>query len=117
MPPGGAAEPIYKQPSMPSACGAFSLPCSAFAGLSAVPAKAVELLGAPPARASHCCNPAGTVGVVLMKLALFLYCRGSRNPAVRAFALDHLNDVLVNGIGLGGEEPASPPKDKTCKKA
>jgi hypothetical protein len=55
--------------------------------------------------------------VVLMKLALFLYCRGSRNPAVRAFALDHLNDVLVNGIGLGGEEPASPPKDKTCEKA
>lgn len=44
----------------------------------------------------------GTVGVVLMKLALFLYCRGSLNPAVRAFALDHLNDVLVNGIGLGG---------------
>jgi hypothetical protein len=38
-----------------------------------------------------------------MKLALFLYCRGSANPAVRAFALDHLNDVLVNSAGLAGE--------------
>ncbi|KAL4421342.1 hypothetical protein ABPG75_010633 [Micractinium tetrahymenae] len=42
----------------------------------------------------------GTIGVVAVKLALFLYCRGSRSPA--AFALDHLNDVLVNGIGLAG---------------
>ncbi len=37
-----------------------------------------------------------------MKLALFLYCRGSPNHAVQAFALDHLNDVLVNGVGLAG---------------
>lgn len=37
-----------------------------------------------------------------MKLALFLYCRGSGSPAVQAFALDHLNDVVVNGVGLGG---------------
>eukprot|EP00887_Chlorella_sp_A99_P004344 scaffold15.g4344.t1 len=44
----------------------------------------------------------GTVGVVVMKLCLFLYCRNSRNPAVQAFALDHLNDVLVNAVGLGG---------------
>lgn len=44
-----------------------------------------------------------TVFVVVMKLALFLFCRGNRNPAVRAFALDHLNDVLVNGVGLAGE--------------
>lgn len=28
----------------------------------------------------------GTVGVVLMKLLLFLYCRGSRSPAVQASA-------------------------------
>ncbi|PRW59960.1 putative aldo-keto reductase 2 [Chlorella sorokiniana] len=44
----------------------------------------------------------GTLGVVAMKLALFLYCRGSPSPAVAAFALDHLNDVLVNGVGLAG---------------
>lgn len=46
---------------------------------------------------------AGTVGVVVAKLLLFLYCHGSASPAVAAFALDHLNDVLVNGVGLAGE--------------
>lgn len=43
-----------------------------------------------------------TAGVVALKLALFLVCRGSPSPAVQAFALDHLNDVLVNGVGLAG---------------
>ena len=37
-----------------------------------------------------------------MKLWLFLYCRGSKSPAVKAFAMDHLNDVVVNTVGLGG---------------
>ena len=37
-----------------------------------------------------------------MKLALYLYCRGSSSPAVQAFALDHLNDVVVNSVGLAG---------------
>jgi hypothetical protein len=54
-------------------------------------------------RGAAFCKPcAGTLGVVVMKLALFLYCRGSPNHAVQAFALDHLNDVLVNGVGLAG---------------
>lgn len=44
----------------------------------------------------------GTLGVVAMKLALYFYCRGSTSAAVDAFALDHLNDVLVNGVGLAG---------------
>jgi hypothetical protein len=48
-------------------------------------------------------SSSGTAGVLVMKLGLYLYCRGSRSPAVAAFALDHLNDVLVNGVGLAGE--------------
>ena len=55
----------------------------------------------------------GTAGVVAMKLLLFLYCRGSASPAVAAFALDHISDVLVNSVGLAGarvqgwEEPVA----------
>lgn len=41
--------------------------------------------------------------MVVLKLGLFLYCRGSTSPAVSAFALDHLSDVLVNSVALAGQ--------------
>ena len=47
-------------------------------------------------------DPGGTLAVILMKLGMYLMCRGSRDPSVRAFALDHINDVLVNSVGLAG---------------
>ena len=54
----------------------------------------------------HCylchCATGGTVAVIAMKLAMYLACRGSSDPSVRAFALDHINDVVVNSVGLAG---------------
>lgn len=35
-----------------------------------------------------------------VKLALFLYCRSSRNEIVRAYAKDHYFDVVTNVVGL-----------------
>ncbi|KAJ8436772.1 hypothetical protein Cgig2_032000 [Carnegiea gigantea] len=36
----------------------------------------------------------------IVKLALFLYCRSSRNEIVRAYAKDHYFDVVTNVVGL-----------------
>ncbi|CAL5223676.1 g6226 [Coccomyxa viridis] len=44
----------------------------------------------------------GTVGVIVMKVGMWLMCRKSNNPSVQAFALDHINDVVVNTVGLFG---------------
>lgn len=44
----------------------------------------------------------GTIFVVIMKLALYLYCRRSANVAVQAFSTDHLNDVVVNTFSMAG---------------
>ena len=44
----------------------------------------------------------GTVGVVLMKFGMYLMCRNSKDSSVQAFALDHINDVLINSVGLLG---------------
>ena len=43
------------------------------------------------------------MAVIAMKLGMYLMCRGSSDPSVRAFALDHINDVVVNSVGLAGE--------------
>jgi hypothetical protein len=45
----------------------------------------------------------GTVGVIIMKLGMYMLCRGSSDSSVQAFALDHINDVVVNAVGLAGE--------------
>ena len=37
-----------------------------------------------------------------MKIGMYLMCRRSRNSSVQAFALDHINDVVVNSVGLLG---------------
>lgn len=53
----------------------------------------------------------GTVGVIIMKLGMYMLCRGSSDSSVQAFALDHINDVVVNAVGLAGEillHPKSP---------
>uniref|UniRef100_A0A7S0RH28 Cation efflux protein transmembrane domain-containing protein n=1 Tax=Chlamydomonas leiostraca TaxID=1034604 RepID=A0A7S0RH28_9CHLO len=45
---------------------------------------------------------ASSVFVVVMKGGMWFMCRNSKNAAVQAFALDHLNDVVVNSAGLAG---------------
>ncbi|GAB2276962.1 Metal tolerance protein 4 [Dionaea muscipula] len=40
------------------------------------------------------------IGASIVKLGLFLYCRGSRNEIVRAYAKDHYFDVVTNVVGL-----------------
>ena len=51
-----------------------------------------------------CMNCAGgTVGVIAMKIGMYIMCRKSSNSSVQAFALDHINDVVVNSVGLVGE--------------
>ena len=46
--------------------------------------------------------------MIAMKLAMYLVCRGSRDSSVRAFALDHINDVVVNSVGLAGAHSQNP---------
>jgi hypothetical protein len=69
-------------------------------------------LYAPPLASSLCASQqegccvvhaGGTMAVIAMKLGMYLMCRGSSDPSVRAFALDHINDVVVNSVGLAGE--------------
>ncbi len=55
-----------------------------------------------PVEAPPCECAGGTLAVIAMKLGMYLMCRGSSDPSVRAFALDHINDVLVNSVGLAG---------------
>lgn len=55
-----------------------------------------------------CCAVGGTVGVILMKLGMYMMCRNSNDSSVQAFALDHLNDVVVNSVGLVGVQLFSP---------
>lgn len=50
----------------------------------------------------------GTVGVIIMKLGMYIICRKSSDSSVQAFALDHINDVLVNSVGLAGETHTLP---------
>ena len=38
-----------------------------------------------------------------MKIGMYIMCRKSSNSSVQAFALDHINDVVVNSVGLVGE--------------
>ena len=45
----------------------------------------------------------GTIGVIIMKLGMYMLCRKSSDSSVQAFALDHINDVVVNSVGLAGE--------------
>ena len=45
------------------------------------------------------------MGVIVMKIGMYLMCRKSNNPSVQAFALDHINDVVVNTVGLFGAHP------------
>jgi cation diffusion facilitator family transporter len=40
------------------------------------------------------------VSVTIVKFLLMLYCRGFQNEIVRAYAQDHLFDVVTNSIGL-----------------
>ncbi len=42
------------------------------------------------------------MGVIVMKVGMYMMCRKSNNPSVQAFALDHINDVVVNTVGLFG---------------
>ncbi len=48
----------------------------------------------------------GTIGVIAMKIGMYMMCRKSNNPSVQAFALDHINDVVVNAVGLFGAHAA-----------
>ena len=41
-----------------------------------------------------------------MKIGMYMMCRKSNNPSVQAFALDHINDVVVNAVGLFGAHAA-----------
>lgn len=38
--------------------------------------------------------------VTVIKFILMIYCRQFKNDIVRAYALDHLFDVITNSIGL-----------------
>lgn len=40
------------------------------------------------------------VGVTVVKLVLMVYCRRFKNEIVRAYAQDHLFDVVTNSVGL-----------------
>ncbi|KAA8528146.1 hypothetical protein F0562_035603 [Nyssa sinensis] len=40
------------------------------------------------------------ISATVIKLALWLYCRSSRNKIVRAYAKDHYFDVITNVVGL-----------------
>lgn len=40
--------------------------------------------------------------MVVMKGALYLYCKRSPNVSAQAFATDHLNDMIVNSTSLAG---------------
>lgn len=40
------------------------------------------------------------VSVTIIKFILMVYCRQFKNDIVRAYALDHLFDVMTNSIGL-----------------
>jgi len=40
--------------------------------------------------------------VILVKLALWWYCRNSTSYSVQVYAQDHINDVATNGVGLAG---------------
>lgn len=40
------------------------------------------------------------LSVILVKLALVIYCRSFTNEIVKAYAQDHLFDVVTNIIGL-----------------
>lgn len=44
----------------------------------------------------------GTLIVLVMKVGALLYCRRSKSPSAQAFALDHLNDIVVNSSSLAG---------------
>lgn len=41
------------------------------------------------------------VSVTVVKFVLMVYCRRFKNEIVRAYAQDHLFDVITNSIGLG----------------
>ena len=43
-----------------------------------------------------------------MKIGMYIMCRKSSNSSVQAFALDHINDVVVNSVGLVGEAHLTP---------
>lgn len=40
------------------------------------------------------------VSATVVKFVLMAYCRRFKNEIVRAYAQDHLFDVITNGIGL-----------------
>jgi divalent metal cation (Fe/Co/Zn/Cd) transporter len=40
------------------------------------------------------------VSVTLVKFVLMIYCRRFKNEIVRAYAQDHLFDVITNSVGL-----------------
>lgn len=40
------------------------------------------------------------VSVTVVKFVLMLYCRSFKNGIVRAYAQDHLFDVVTNSVGL-----------------
>lgn len=41
------------------------------------------------------------VSVTIVKFVLMLYCRRFKNEIIRAYAQDHLFDVITNSVGLG----------------
>ena len=56
--------------------------------------------GDPAPTASEVAALAGTLGaVVAVKFSLWLFCRGSADPAVTAYSSDHRNDTLSNAVG------------------
>ena len=42
------------------------------------------------------------VGVMVVKLILWIFCRSSKDPSVQTYAQDHINDVFTNSVGLAG---------------
>lgn len=75
------------------------------AGLSIIVEGITQIIGhhgADTAAAPLVAIIASSIGIIVMKGIMWLICRKSKNPSVQAFALDHLNDVVVNSAGLGG---------------
>ena len=61
-----------------------------------------QLVG--PDHTHHLEDIYGVIGVmitvILVKFALYLFCRRSASPAVQTYAQDHRNDVATNTVGL-----------------
>eukprot|EP00898_Chlorokybus_atmophyticus_P002193 jgi/Chlat1/2975/Chrsp2S08914 len=62
-----------------------------------------QLIGGNPGKLHAFYWVVGVMSInIVLKLALYIYCKAFADKIVRAYAQDHLNDVMVNSIGLAG---------------